>query len=357
MLRAFTFVKLRFVLQPERRVTLHPANPGNTLRGAFGATFKRLVCPTPAECRQACRMKAVCPYGLVFEPSPPPDADCLRLNQDIPRPFVIRPVPDSGGPAEERTPFTFDLHLVGRAIDYFPYFLITFRELGEQGLGPRRDRYTLAEVKTLHSRELDHHQASDPEVVYCATDQLVRPPRRHQTYDDCRRLAHQLLNNRGPHSASRGPQLAASDSPSTDGGLRSTDGGQRLTIHFLTPTHIKAGGTLIKEPDFHHLVKRLRDRVNALAAFYCEDRLAVDHKGFGERAETVRTISSRVTWQDRSRRSWKTGHTHDMGGISGSVTYEGRIEEFLPLLLLGEDTHVGKYAVWGHGQYLLHLHE
>jgi hypothetical protein len=40
-----------------------------------------------------------------------------------------------------------------------------------------------------------------------------------------------------------------------------------------------------------------------------------------------------------------------MGGFVGEVTYEGEIEEFLPLLILGQYTHVGKYAVWGNGQY------
>lgn len=29
------------------------------------------------------------------------------------------------------------------------------------------------------------------------------------------------------------------------------------------------------------------------------------------------------------------------------------IEEFQPLLILGQHTHVGKYAVWGNGRYEL----
>jgi hypothetical protein len=53
----------------------------------------------------------------------------------------------------------------------------------------------------------------------------------------------------------------------------------------------------------------------------------------------------------RDRRSWKTGLSHDMGGFIGEAMYEGDLEEFLPLLILGQYTHVGKYAVWGNGQY------
>ncbi len=40
-----------------------------------------------------------------------------------------------------------------------------------------------------------------------------------------------------------------------------------------------------------------------------------------------------------------------MGGFVGEVTYEGNLQEFLPLLILGRYTHVGKYAVWGNGRY------
>jgi hypothetical protein len=40
-----------------------------------------------------------------------------------------------------------------------------------------------------------------------------------------------------------------------------------------------------------------------------------------------------------------------MGGFVGAVTYEGDLQEFMPLVILGQYTHVGKYAVWGNGRY------
>jgi hypothetical protein len=43
--------------------------------------------------------------------------------------------------------------------------------------------------------------------------------------------------------------------------------------------------------------------------------------------------SSRRFENDRDRRSWKTGLGHDMGGFA--------------LVFLGQNAHVGKYAVWG----------
>lgn len=338
MLRFFSLARFRFVLEPEDRLALHPRNPGNTLRGAFGSTFKRLVCPTLSDCRDVCHVKATCPYGQIFEPSPPPGADRLSLNQDIPRPFILRPPPRPNAAAESGTSLTFELSLVGLAADCLPYFLVTFRELGRQGIGIGRGRYGISRVLLLQNNEETAIE------VYSGKDNLVRPSPDRLTFEDCRRLAAEWLARSEQRVANSPTRVCGSDQ-------RSTDHGQRITVKFLTPTHLKANGTVITRPDFHHLIKRLRDRINALAHFYCQDALDVDYKAFGERAEAVRTVHCQVHWEDRDRRSWKTGLTHDMGGFVGEVTYEGDLEEFLPLLILGQYTHVGKYAVWGNGRY------
>lgn len=146
MLKSFSLSPFRFVLEPKDCLALHPRNPGNSLRGAFGSTFKRLVCPTPTDCRERCRLKSTCPYGQIFEPSPPPGSDRLRLNQDIPRPFILRPPDRMQTVAEPGSLLTFELILIGRAADYLPYFLVTFRELEQQGLGLGRGRYELKRV-------------------------------------------------------------------------------------------------------------------------------------------------------------------------------------------------------------------
>jgi hypothetical protein len=338
MLQAFSLSWFHFVLEPENRVTLHPRNPGNTLRGAFGSTFKRLVCPTPTDCRETCAMKAICPYGQIFEPSPPPGSERLSLNQDIPRPFVFRPPNGNETTARPGDSLSFNLILIGKALDYFPYFLVTFRELGDQGIGLGRGRYRIARVSLLNE---DGNAVAE---VYSGHDNVVRPSPFRITDQDCCRLAADWLAGSEQRVANSGTRFPFSR-------RRLTENGRRITVRFLTPTLLKADGRIVTRPDFHHLIKRLRDRINALAHFYCDDTLDLDHKAFGQRAEAVRTVSSHVRWEDRGRRSWKTGLAHGMGGFVGEATYEGDVEEFLPLLILGQYTHVGKYAVWGNGQY------
>jgi len=321
MLYSFSLARFHFVLEAEGRLALHPRNPGNTLRGAFGSTFKRLVCPTPQECRDTCRLKATCPYGQIFEPSPPPGSDRLSLNQDIPRPFVFRPPNGIEAMARPGDALSFDLILIGKALDYFSYFVITFRELGDQGIGLGRGRYRIVRVSLLNE------EGNDVAEIYSDRDNVVRPSPIDITYKDCCRLA----------------------------GERFPKDTRRVTTRFLTPTLLKADGKVVTRPEFHHVIKRLRDRINALAHFYCDDTLDVDFKSFGERGEAVRTVSCHVRWEDRDRRSWKTGLSHGMGGFIGEAIYEGDLEEFLPLLILGQYTHVGKYAVWGNGRYEIEM--
>ncbi|MFZ5652218.1 MAG: CRISPR system precrRNA processing endoribonuclease RAMP protein Cas6 [Bacillota bacterium] len=41
----------------------------------------------------------------------------------------------------------------------------------------------------------------------------------------------------------------------------------------------------------------------------------------------------------------------NLGGLVGRVTYHGPLSAFMPIIMLGELTHVGKGAVFGMGKY------
>ncbi len=105
-------------------------------------------------------------------------------------------------------------------------------------------------------------------------------------------------------------------------------------------------------PQFPAFVKRLRDRVNALAYFYCGEALDLDFRELGERAEKVKEVAVKSRWIDRSRRT-RRGEQQNLSGFIGEVTYRGDLAPFLPLLLLGEYIHVGKNAAFGNGWYRL----
>jgi hypothetical protein len=58
-----------------------------------------------------------------------------------------------------------------------------------------------------------------------------------------------------------------------------------------------------------------------------------------------------TTWVSFRRYSSFKGRAGYLEGIAGRVVYAGPIEEFLPLLCMGQLTHVGKGTVFGLVRY------
>lgn len=315
----------RFKLVPERALEVPALNKGNMLRGGFGHAFRRLCCIPQCKDAKACPLGVTCPYKSVFEPSPPPGSERLSKNQDIPRPFVFRAPQTTQSRFQRGEPFEFGLVLIGRALDFLPYFVLSFRELASEGLGLNRARCILDRVEQVGVSS-NGSELSPPEgkLIYSGNDQIFRAT--------ASTGAESFANFRLREHASNGNQST-----------------QNITIRFLTPTFLRGDGEVIRSPEFHHLFKRLRDRINSLSTFFGDGPLDLDFRGLGERAEGVRTVSAQIDWVERFRTSSKTRQRHELSGFIGEASYEGELSEFFPWLALGELVHVGKHAAWGNG--------
>jgi CRISPR/Cas system endoribonuclease Cas6 (RAMP superfamily) len=316
----------RFTIAPVQSLEVPAFNKGNMLRGGFGHAFRRLCCVPQCKGTKTCPLATSCPYKAIFEPSPPPDGDRLSKNQDIPRPFVFRAPHTQQTRFEQGQLFEFGLVLVGRALDFLPYFVLSFRELAAEGLGLNRAKCSLERVELIKSTPSGAGlQDCRTEVIYTSEDELFRGA-------EVLRVAEWIKSRLHDVSAYDG-----------DGAV------QRLTIRFLTPTFLRADGEVIRRPEFHHVFKRLRDRINALSTFFGDGPLEVNFPELGKRAEEVRTVSCDVKWIERFRTSSKTRQRHEVSGFVGEATYEGYLTELVPWLLLGELLHVGKHTAWGNG--------
>jgi hypothetical protein len=345
---------LRLKIVPQRTPLRLPAwSKGNTLRGAFGMAFRRLVCIPQCPRAAACPLDHRCPYKVIFEPSPPAGSERLSKSQDTSRPFVFRP------PIEPRTTyapgedFEFGLNLIGRAIDYLPYFVLSFRDVARAGLGIGRAPCELTEVLVPGSARVP------PASVYSAQDQLFHTPQTQPLADWVEQRL-QALGCRPPaardgsRTTNHELQTVGNEPRASDRGLRTKDKGLRtITVHFLTPTSLKFEGRAGVQPEFHHLFKRVRDRLNMLCTFYGPGPIDADFKGLGERAEDVRTMASKLDWIERSRVSGKTHRPHELSGFVGSCSYQGWLNEFLPWVAAGELIGAGRHTAWGNGQYSL----
>lgn len=160
-------------------------------------------------------------------------------------------------------------------------------------------------------------------------------------------LAHEGFGtNRAPTELLSVEEVLAAEKPKTISS-------QNVTVQFLTPTHLVFQGQAVRAPEFHHLFKRVRDRINALATFYGAGRIDADFAGLGAKSEHVATIRSDTRWCSVSRTSSRTGQRHELSGFTGECEFSGDLEPFAEWLILGQECHAGKHAVWGNGQYTL----
>ena len=306
-LQNFRLARYQMILTALAPISM-PPYAGSTYRGGFGHAFRKLVCTQgPIDCRD-CTLKAVCPYPYIFETAPFEGAQQLRTYGDVPRPFVIDPL-ETRGEYRRGESLAFQLTLIGRAIDYLPYFILSFRDLGEIGIGKGRGRFQLSQVLT-----------DSGESLYDSNTQMVNNLNNTFSFDEVRR---------------------ETDALPTD----------QLTVRLLTPTRIMHEGRLTDELPFHIFWRRMIGRISALAYFHCGESLELDFKGLIEKAMTVETTKTTLRWHDWTRYSTRQNRKMQLGGLVGSVTYTGDLEAFTPFLALGAFLHVGKNATFGLGKY------
>lgn len=303
----FPYLKLYFQTISKELIIL-PSYKGSTLRGGFGNAFKRIVCAIKNKDCTDCLLKEKCVYSYIFETLPPADTKIMRKYTNAPHPFIIEPPPERKCDYTPEDEITFGLTIIGNAIEYLPYFIYTFEELGKIGIGKGRGKYDLRKVKSVNKIIYD---SADKTIKTFKTDQLS--------------LNYTALN---------------------------TKGHQSLTLDFLTPTRINYDRHLTFELEFHILIRNLLRRLSLIYYFHCKgDPSDWDFNGIIEQAKNIKVKNRDLKWYDWERYSARQDTKMKMGGFTGSITFEGNIEPFLPLIKAGEVLHVGKGTSFGLGRY------
>lgn len=317
----------RFVMRIQEPMEL-PEFKGGVIRGGFGTTFKRLTCYMDRGSStnikftcDRCKTGEQCPYKLIFEPSPPAHADRLRNLQDIPRPFVIRVPSDSRTQLMPGDYLEWEIVLAGNAMKFLPYFVVTFKALGENGFGlwrkGRRSRADLVEVISLQP----------------FTGEAIR------VYDG----DSNVFTNQDHHVVTE-PAIA---------GVASRIQGDSVTLNFVSITRMKYQGRFVESPEFHVLIRNLLRRVSTISYFYQGTGLDLDFTGLIELAQEVACENLSIHWKEWRRYSGRSRTTMDFSGLMGRARYRGQIDKFLILLLYGSLLNVGKNSTFGLGQYVV----
>jgi len=303
------YQKYQFVLKALETIEL-PLYKGSTFRGGFGNAFKKVVCVFRRKQCSECLINRECAYSYIFE-TPQPGTASFFPNEKyeaVPHPFILEPPLTNQKIFEAGTELTFTLILIGKAIKYLPFFVMSFEYLGEIGIGKGRGKYELAKI-TMEGIN-----------IYEATHRALTPGE---------------------------PKLIEiPDKPDFDSNE------EHLAIEFLTPTRLKHQRKFVSKLEFFILITNLLRRI-ALLNFYHHNHTKPgwNHKELIEKARSVALQKDEMSWIDWERYSHRQKTRLKLGGLVGKVEYKGRIDAFKSLLKAGEIFHVGKGTSFGLGQY------
>jgi hypothetical protein len=278
-----------------------PPYKGSAFRGLLGHALYKTVCVTRMLDCSDCLLRANCPYVYIFDTR-------NERGEKVAHPYVLEPPLNERGlytPGEE---LKVRLILFGRAIEYLPYLIHTFREMGNRGLGYSRGKFRLHSVQSVVN--------ADGPLIY--DDRSGRIERDYQPLD--------LLN------------------------LKAVEPVSRIILRFLTPLALKSDGRISREIDFVMIVNALIRRIKSLSHYHngpLDDLLGIDRS----QAEAVR-----ITRRDMRPYRWERYSNRqkakiDYSGLVGSLVLEGNITPYMRLLRIGEIIHIGRGTVYGMGMY------
>jgi hypothetical protein len=328
----------RFILKlrATEKIVL-PEYKGSTFRGVLGWRLKQVICVNRdvADCKD-CLLAQKCLYNYLFSPQLPPETQFLKHTSRIPSPIIIEP------PLTDQRIFQADdtmevgLVLIGKGVEYLPYLIYVFTEIGKSGIGAgvheragkkRGGRFELVEA----------YDDIGGKLIYSSQENILRDGYRIFDWDAA--LAEQVNNS------------------------------QKLTLEFLTPIRFREmrgdNFKLAKLENFTQLITHLYWRLLMLAYFHCNP-CSLDDKRFhnlAEQASHMRKELSKVDdvqleenhtyWQEYERWSNRQETKMTLGGFMGRTVLSGKLTPYLPLLHLGQYTHLGKQTMFGFGKYRL----
>jgi hypothetical protein len=288
-----------------------PLYKGSTFRGVFGHALKSVLCALRRQTCDTCLLKSQCLYTMVFEThlavSPPAGARIATA----PHPFVIRPPLTTQTGFEKDDIFIFSLLLFGGVNQYFTYFIYAFDSMGKLGVGKK-----ISGQRASFILDTVFHENK---IIYTKKNQT-------------------LQMDGAP------PRLTLSDPP------EEVNSKNRVTIQLKTPLRLKFKNRYTAELPFHILTRAMLRRVSILLTFYNGGEPPLDYRGLIKRAEAVRMIDSKLCLYEWDRYSNRQKQKTPMGGMVGTVTYEGALSEFWPLIEFCEKTNIGKQTAFGLGE-------
>ncbi|MDA3915713.1 MAG: CRISPR system precrRNA processing endoribonuclease RAMP protein Cas6 [Deltaproteobacteria bacterium] len=288
-----------------------PYYKGSTFRGVFGIALKKVVCALKQNECNSCLLNNNCIYALVFETDKTVSASPESKLSFVPHPFVIEPPLTNQTKFKTGDLFNFKILIFGNMNNNIPYFIYALNQMGKIGVGKKingqRGKFKLIKVKAAG------------QVIYKSSEQKIKFQNKNE-----------LLF---PEN------------------LKSKKTNGTLMLTFETPLRIKFKNHLKADLPFHVLVRAMLRRISTLLECYGEGEPDIDYSSLVKEAQAVEIKGNSLQWFDWKRYSSRQKEKMLMGGITGSITYNGKFENYLPLLDFCSKTHIGKQTAFGLGKF------
>lgn len=272
------------------------------VRGGFGYILRKFTCALKLNNCESCMLKDKCIYSYIFETSPSADSSMMRLYNHIPHPFVFY-CPRDG------EKLTLELILIGKAVEYFPYFVFAIEELGKVGLTKNKIPFELESINL----------ANNDVEIYNKTSKKLKNDYEFEVADLISNGVHKSVNE--------------------------------LSLKFISPLRLMKDGSELRRFNITSFITALLRRLSAISYFHGEGELKLDYKTLKEKAGALELIEDNTRWHERERFSKRQDTKLKMGGLIGSVKIKGDISVFMPFLQAGEFLHTGKATSFGMGRY------
>lgn len=306
-------VKLKIKAKAIEKIKL-PDYSGNVFRGNFGHSFKDVACLTLKKNCEKCEQKSQCAYIKIFETEYPETAKQVKRMKQVPKPYVINPPAMNITELEEGKNLYFGLTLIGTSVDYLPYFVFSFKEMGKAGIGANRGKFIIEDVLAYLPDDENYHS-----IFKAENQKLINVSDNY----------HITFNN---------------DS-------NNTENSNQVALKFISPTNIVVDKSSKHNMEFYPLFSRLISRINALSLLYCGEELTDNYLELIEKSKEISIKENSTSWYQIEKYSSRQHKRFQAGGYLGEVVYQGELNEFLPYLEIGQYVNVGKNTTIGFGKY------
>ena len=302
--------RYRFIFEAQSPLMLSDYS-GSAWRGLLGHGLRRVSCVTRAKTCEGCLLTDSCVYATIFESSSA-GTDKGRY-QVRPHPFVLSIEGMGRRQIATGENLGLGISLFGKANASLPYMVQGMTEGGKLGMGRDHAQFILSGLLQESALGSEHWD----EVFDAEQGRLMLLPPI-------------------PAEMPTAPEF--------------------VDIELLTPLRMKRKGKLIGPREFEaaDFLRQLWRRVQDIGHFYGDDESRCEFSLPESRADSFSDCNIALKWHDWTRYSSRQKTAMQMGGVIGTIRLQGdSLEDWWPLLWVGQWLHLGKATSMGLGAYQL----